>query len=209
VTHAVAELDDAGRLSLSGVFAELRRTEVALCADSFVAHAAPRYGCTTLVVASPGLENWRVPSGRSFYFDADRPIGDLIAAMRQILELHGLGSAGRPEVGEAERRMAQADADLLHAVTNGVGVDEVRGAYERFNAAHAEVIARVAEWPAAAAPLAADYAYDLPARSLNGGDATPRGLEDDTRRFVQNHLLVWRNTNLHKYVRARLEEARR
>src|SRR5204862_312112 len=141
--------DEAGKLSLPAVFAELRRADVALCADSFVAHAAPRLGCSTLVIASPGLENWRVPSSRSFYFDAERPIGEVVSAMRQILDLHGIESSAtaRPDVGDAERRLARADDALGRAVANGAAADDVRRAYEQFTAAHAEVVARVGDWP--------------------------------------------------------------
>jgi hypothetical protein len=190
------------------VFAELRRADVAVCADSFVAHAAPRLGCSTLVVASPGLENWRVPSGHSYYFDADRPLGDVVSAMRQILDLHGIRSAAttRPDVGGAERSLAQADNELGRAVSNGADGAELCRAYQDFTAAHAKVIARVAEWPPAAAPLADDYAYDLPTRSLNDNGAVAAGLEADQRRFVQNQWLVWRNTNLRKYIDWRLQE---
>jgi ADP-heptose:LPS heptosyltransferase len=207
VTHIVGAFDEPARLSLPGVFAELRRAELALCADSYVAHAAPRFGCSTLVVASPGLENWRVPGPRSFYFDAESPIGDVVSAMRQVLDLHGLASVVRPEVGDAEERLARADDELGKAVTNCAGPAELRGAYERFTAAQAEVVARIAEWPPSAAPLACDYAYDLPARTLNGNRAIPDELESQERRFVENHWLVWRNTNLRKYLVSRLAEA--
>jgi ADP-heptose:LPS heptosyltransferase len=208
VTHTLAAVDEARRFSLPAVFAELRRADVAVCADSFVAHAAPRLGCSTLVVASPGLENWRVPSGHSYYFDADRPLGDVVSAMRQILDLHGIRSAAttRPDVGGAERSLAEADNELGRAVSNGADGAELCRAYQDFTAAHAKVIARVAEWPPAAAPLADDYAYDLPTRSLNDNGAVAAGLEADQRRFVQNQWLVWRNTNLRKYIDWRLQE---
>src|SRR5205823_422280 len=48
VAHTVAAPDRPGGLSLRGVFAELKRSHVVVCADSFAAHAGPRMGCTTL-----------------------------------------------------------------------------------------------------------------------------------------------------------------
>jgi hypothetical protein len=211
VSFTVAHADRGGTLSLPGVFAELARAELAVCADSFTAHAAPRMACTTIVVASPGLENWRVPSDRSYYFDAETPLADLVAGMRQILELHGVGAAAsvKPPVGDPEARLAAADAELGAAVTDDAGFEALCSAYERFSAARAAVLGRVADWPPAAAALAADHGYDIPARDLNGHRATPAGLEPDLRRFVQDHWLSWRNTNLRKYLHRRLGEVRR
>jgi ADP-heptose:LPS heptosyltransferase len=210
VSHTVAAADGTGRLSLSGVFAELRRADVVLCADSFAAHASPRMACTTFVVASPGLENWRVPSDHSYYFDAEAPIGELVSGMRQLLELHGIGAAAeaRPSVGAAEERLARADAELGRAVTADASLTELCAAYERFRAARDEVIDRLARWPASAATLTGDYAYELPARDLNGDSTFPAELEPDTRSFVKNHWLTWRNTNLRKYLDSRLRESR-
>ena len=210
VSHTVAEADGLGRLSLTGVFAELKRADVVVCADSFAAHAAPRMACTTLVVASPGLENWRVPSDHSYYFDAETPIGELVSGMRQILELHGIGAtaAARPSVGEAEERLVRADAELERAVAGDASLPELCAAYERFRSARDEVVDRLASWPPAAATLTGDYAYEIPARSLNGDRTFPAGLEPDTRSFVKNHWLTWRNTNLRKYLDSRLQETR-
>jgi hypothetical protein len=199
---------EPGGLALPEVFEELARTDVVLCADSFAAHAAPRYGCTTLVVASPGLESWRVPSGRSYYFDAERPLAELVTAMRPVLALHGVGGNGSaPPVGDVERRLARADAELADAVSNGSTLAALCTAYERFGAARHEVVGRVAGWPPDARALTRDHAYDEPARSLDGGPSAAAAFEADTRRFVQNSWLGWRNTNLRKYLAARLSEA--
>jgi ADP-heptose:LPS heptosyltransferase len=210
VSHDVAVADGPGRLSLTGVFAELKRADVVLCADSFTAHAAPRMACTTLVIASPGLENWRVPSDHSYYFDAETPIGQLVSGMRQVLELHGIGTAdaARPSVGDAEERLAQADAELGRAVAADASITELCSAYERFRAARGEVVDRLAVWPPAAATLTGDYAYDTPTRDLNGDHTFPPGVEPDTRSFVKNHWLTWRNTNLRKYLDSRLQTVR-
>ena len=209
VSYAVAGAA-GGRLPLTGVFEELKRADVVVCADSFAAHAAPRMACTTLVVASPGLENWRVPSDRSYYFDAETPIGELVAGMRQILELHGIGQTvtARPSVGDAEERLAHADAELERAVAANASLVELCAAYERFRAARDEVVNRLEAWPPSAATLTGDYAYEIPARDLNGDHTFPAGLEPDTRIFVKNHWLTWRNTNLRKYLDSRLQETR-
>jgi ADP-heptose:LPS heptosyltransferase len=209
ISHSVARLDLPSGLSLSGVFAELRRADIVVCADSFAAHAAPRMGCTTLVVASPGLENWRVPSDRSYYFDAESPIGDLVSGMRQILGLHGIGATAdaRPPVGEPEQQLVQADAELGRAVIDSTTIGGLWRAYQRFSAARAEVLRRVADWPPAAATLTGDHAYHVPVRALNG-NGTAAEFERDTRRFVHSHWLAWRNTNLRKYLDSRLQERR-
>jgi hypothetical protein len=202
----LASADGRGGLSLPGVFAELERADVAVCADSYAAHAAPRLGCTTLVVASPGLENWRTPGDRSFYFDADRPIEEVAAGMREVLRLHGISTnQAEPSIGDAEQRLAHADLELGRALENGAGLGELWNAYERFGTAQAEVGGRVAAWPPPAAALAREHPYDFGRRSPNGNGAITPELERDTRRFVQNHWLVWRTTNLRKYLESRLQ----
>lgn len=210
VSHEVAGVDRPGGLSLRGALAELRRADVVICADSFAAHAAPRLGCTTLVVASPGLEDWRVPSGRSYYFDAESAIRDVVSGMREILGLHGVGPAAapRPPVGETEERLAEADAALATAVADGASLADLYTAYERFGAAREAVVGRLAAWPPGAVPLTDDHAYDIPPRSLNGDGATQTAFERDTRQFVANYWLTWRNTNLRKYLDSRLREVR-
>jgi ADP-heptose:LPS heptosyltransferase len=207
VSCALASSDGRGGLSLPGVFAELERAGAAVCADSYAAHAAPRLGCTTLVVASPGLENWRTPGDRSFYFDADRPIREVAAGMREVLRLHGISAdQTQPSIGDAEHRLAHADLELGRALANGAGLDELWRAYELFGVAQAEVGGRVAAWPPLAAALARDRPYDFRRRAPNSNGAITPELERDTRRFVQNYWLVWRTTNLRKYLEARLQE---
>jgi len=210
VSHTVAVPDRTSGLSLRGVFAELKRADVVVCADSFAAHAAPRMGCTTLVVASPGLEDWRVPSDRSYYFDAELSIGDLVSGMRTVLGLHGIGAKAvpRPPVGNAEQRLVGADAELGQAVADDASFSELCAVYERFCAVREDVIARLADWPPAAATLAGDHAYEIQARNLNGYRRLPPGFERDARNFVKNHWLTWRNTNLRKYLNSCFEHAR-
>jgi ADP-heptose:LPS heptosyltransferase len=200
----VASTDRRRGLSLPGVFDELRRCDVVVCADSFAAHAAARAGCTTLVLATPGLEDWRVPSPRSYYFDAAAPIGTVIAGMRQVLALHGVDGNGvaRPPVGDAEAHLVDAEARLGAALGKG-DLDAVRSAYETFRGARAEVGRRVTEWPESAASLARDHVYaDAPRRlELNG--SLPPGVERDVELFVENEWRSWRNTNVRKYLELR------
>ena len=70
------------------------------------------------------------------------------------------------------------------------------------------MIGRLGAWPPASVTLTGDHAYDIPARDLDGDRAVPAGFEGDTRSFVKNHWLLWRNTNLRKYLDMRLQEAR-
>ena len=206
VAHDIASVDLPGRLSLRGVLHELDRAEVVVCADSFAAHAAPRHGCTTLVLASPGLENWRVPSDRSYYFPADAALEEVVAGMRRILALHGVrdGTSGRPRVGAPEQQLIDADGELERLVTDGAPAAEVFSAFQRFTTAKAEVADRVAAWPPGAAALVQDHDYGAPTRTLNGDHEASVHFEQDALRFVEHHWSTWRNTNLRKYLSERL-----
>ena len=130
--------------------------------------------------------------------------------MREILALRGLrtGAGPRPEIGDAERKLAGADAELARAVGERAPLDTLFAAYERLCAARADVAARLSAWPPAAVALTSDFAYDSQARSLNGDGVLRAELEEDARRFVHDHLLTWRNTNLRKYVQSRIREER-
>ena len=83
VKYAIA--GDSRTLGLADFLGELERAHAVVCADSFAAHASPQFGCTTIVIAKPGLENWRTPSSQSFYFDVERPVKELLAGMRAVL----------------------------------------------------------------------------------------------------------------------------
>jgi ADP-heptose:LPS heptosyltransferase len=204
VQVGVAAADGRRGLSLPGVFGELRRADVVVCADSFAAHAAARAGCTALVLATPGLEDWRVPIPRNYYFDAEAPIGTVVSGMRQVLELHGVhGDGGGPRLGAVEERLAQAEAGLAAALGDGASFAELRDAYERFRRERVALGSRVAGWPAEAAALAGDHAYEQAPRELGANGALPRELERDVRRFIENEWRTWRNTNVRKYLELR------
>lgn len=198
-SFAVAE---PAPLSLGATLAELSRADVVLCADSFAAHAAARAGRTTLVLASPGLETWRVPGDRGYYFAADAPIDAVIAGMRQALDLHGVRAAisARPPVGEPERALRDADAALGDALDG-----DVLPAYARFCRARADVLERVAVWPPEWSALVGEDGAAACARDVGGA---PAELEPFTRSHVRHDWLRWRHTNLRKYLEGRLREER-
>ncbi len=193
-------------LPLRKVVDELERADVVICADSFAAHAAPLHGCTTLVVATRGLENWRAPGDRSFYFDAAAPLMEVVAGMSEVL---ALAPVPRPAVGAHEERLAEADDALAKAFANGSTIVELCMIWDRFATAREEVVARITEWPPSAATLVHDHPYDVPARRLNGDGAPAPSLEDNLRRFIETQRLEWRKTNLSRYLQVRLSEERR
>ncbi len=116
----------ARTLSLIDLFAQLERSDVAICADSFAAHAAPVRGCTTLVVAGKGLENWRVPREQAYYFDGAVPIPRLAAAMGLVIG--PLAKAEEPPgavvTGAAAHRLLGASEEFAQASAED-GEDEV------------------------------------------------------------------------------------
>ena len=181
VTHSLAALDEAVASPPRGV-AELRRANVAVCADSFVAHAAPPPGCIDARRRERRARELARPQ-RPQLLLRRRPRRSATSCPRCARSSTCTASdprrpRGRTSAGPSDR-LARADDELGRAVANGAGNDELCRAYEHFTAAHTDVIARVAEWPPAAAPLAADYAYDLPARPLNDNGVVAAGLEPD------------------------------
>src|SRR5205814_716056 len=86
VQFRIATDANSRTLSLCEAFGELENCDAVICADSFAAHAGPVFGCATLVIARSGLESWRVPFERSFYFNAAQPIGEVEEAISRIQE---------------------------------------------------------------------------------------------------------------------------
>lgn len=223
VTVEQATPDVRQRLSVRGVFAELDRADVVVCTDSFTAHAAPLFGCTTLVLARPGLENWRAPHPRSFHFDGDGPLADVVGGMRQVLGHHGvLRPQDRqvPPLGAPEQRLVAAGRDLARLLAGGHGgadggdgssgadVERVRAAYSCLAAARDAVVQRLPGWPADARGLLRDEAYEIPMRRLESERPVPRWARPAVLNHMEHHWLRWRNTNLHKYLELALGEAR-
>jgi hypothetical protein len=206
INFSLAGHDGRG-LPLKGVFAEMERSHVVLCADSFAAHAGPLFGCTTLVVAAPGLESWRTPSSQSFYFDIAQPVGEMVAAMREVLSytcdklLHHppmeLGAA----LAEHAFRLDRATCRILkllrdtRAQTDPALVDAHTEFVESYNA----VIGNLAEWPDQYSALFADVDYSRTWRRM---DPSSVNLDErDQLDHLQAQLSRWENTNLRKLLR--------
>jgi hypothetical protein len=195
-----------GGLPLAGVFAEMERSHAVLCADSFAAHAAPLFGCTTLVVAAPGLENWRTPWSRSYYFDITRPVDEMVAAMREVLGYsdENLVQSSPTEVAPA---LAQ-DAFRLEQATDGMtalldkgtaGHSELTDAHARFSQAYDALVRGLAQWPAQYSALFHDVDYG---RAQQRGKTDCNGLSDaDYLDHLRNVHSRWQSTNLCKLLR--------
>jgi hypothetical protein len=196
-----AEPDGRRGLTLRGVFAQLDDAHVALCADSFTAHAGPLMGCTTLVLAVPGLENWRVPYARSFYFDGHAALDGTVSALRQILAHHGVIRSPallQPPLHAAEEEVTSLGYALFQSLASGADVAEICAAYARLDSARDAVLRRVPEWPAGARALLSDHTYEFPSPTLKSD--LPVTLQRCVVRHIEDQWLRWRNTNLCKYL---------
>jgi hypothetical protein len=170
-------------------------------------------GCTTLVLAPPGLENWRVPYPWSFYFDAEAALDTVVAGMRQVLGHNGVLAPQdryRPPLGAPERRLVAVGHELaqLLASTDDPGMGAICAAYRRFARARQAVVQRLSTWPAPARGLLSDHAYELPLRPLEADQPVPPSLRPSVTEYVAQSWLGWRNTNLCKYLELALPETR-
>lgn len=196
VTVEVARSEGSCFLSLPGVFRELEAAHAVVCADSFASHAAPLFGCTTLVVATAGLENWRVPFAGSYYFRAEDRVDEVGAAMRQVL-----GGAAAAQLSQAESRLVDLGRRLeeLFDAEPSDGA-AFHAAYRDFARTHRLVIAGLQRYPPELAALLSDVEHQAALRSPeaegDGGRAAPAlmlHLRDQWER--------WQNTNLRKFLR--------
>jgi hypothetical protein len=189
---------DSRTLGLAGVFSELEQCDVVLCADSFAAHAGPLFDCATLVMAHAGLESWRTPYERSFYFDMEQPISDVLPAMTRILEQFS-GDAAQVaaalpseaiELHRATGRLKKIIEDS-HQVT----ASALNGNYDSFAASYAAVADNLQERSGCPAGLLhdADYRRTWPSIELKADD-------DDELRRLHARLDRWENTNLRKFL---------
>ena len=202
----VAHCENSRTLPLSGVFSELERTHVVLCADSFAAHAAPHFGCVTLVIAAVGLKNWRTPSERSFYFDAGQDIDELLAALRKILDASwrdGSSPATTEWKAPFEQlcvRLDRATRDLKVAMNPPDGhVNGMYGLRSNFLELYQDCVRSLKDWPEEFTGLWRDVDYQgILWRALP--ELRDAGDEDILRHFRQE-FREWERTNLRKYLR--------
>lgn len=190
-----------GTPTFEGVFSELGRCQVVICADSFLAHLAPLFGCTTLVLARPGLEKWRAPYAGSYYFSADDSLEEVSAGLRQVLR----ACAGEPDasapVERPERVLAEASSRLGCVLTAPAADGLLGQSYGEFVDAYRAVIERLSGWSPAFQSIIKDADYDTAWCGTDGVSAVPANLAPDFRLHAQDRWEQWQSTNLCKYLR--------
>jgi hypothetical protein len=191
--------------TLARALDEIEQADVVICADSFAAHAAPVLGCTTFVLASPGLENWRVPSKRSFYFDAAEPPETVGLGIRQVLSHLRVGPA------KAQQRLAPTQAERrLRTAIDGLGRLLEQDGQVSFEAWQAELVhmieasagleGRLPSWPEPARGLVADHNLAWAARAVDEIADMPPEFRTDVLHYWQSQCQELNNSNLYKYL---------
>ena len=204
-TIRLAAPDEGSNLSLGGVFDQLDASDMVICADSFAAHAGPLFGCAVLVVAKRGLEPWRAPYRRSFYFDGDKPVRETAASMRALAEdlSGGVGSAqAAARVTRAEARLGELTAELdrsferVSESSNGASALPLRQ-YAELVRLHQAVAKSTRPLQDGHAALFRDSFAERPVRPPAAPDETaaaPLALH------LRDQFERWKNTNLAKYL---------
>jgi hypothetical protein len=206
VEFAVAEPTGTSVGSFERIFARLERSHVVVCSDSFAAHAAPLFGCTTLVVANAGVENWRVPLERTYYFGAQAKLDEVAAGMRQILARlatsESTTSSPPAQLDSAERELEGVTRQLQLLFEHGDDqtFDAMCASYQDFARVYQTVIARLPTWPPEFRALLGDVDYAAHPRTLDTSAPVPPILRPDVVLHLQDQYQQWCNTNLRKYV---------
>jgi len=159
-------------------------------ADSYLAHAGPRFGALTLVVAREGLEPWRVPSPSSFYFRSELDPHQIGEAMRQL--------CAEPRLSPRRSIEAATFRDAAEAVELQAPLEDLLAAWQRCFDAHNALVATLPEWPPALAMLLRDerYARLMPRVPRRDGIGEPELRAHLAKRFAE-----CASSNLWKYVR--------
>jgi hypothetical protein len=206
VALEIARCPSSRYLSLQGAFREIEAAHVVLCADSFASHAAPLFGCTTLVVATAGLENWRVPFARSYYFRAEDPIDEVGAAMRQVLGRLIDGRARAESLSRAEIRLDEL-ARSLEELFDGeptADVAEFRATYREFARTHRLVLDGLARRPPEQPALWRDVdPQEILLAPHEDGDGV---VSPALMLHLRDQWERWQNTNLRKLLRRVVQE---
>jgi len=194
-----------GGLSLADVLAQLGQAHVVICADSFAAHAAALTNATSMVLATPGLDYWRVPHQRSFRFDAQAPLADVAAAMRLVLAHAGAGSPrdhGRPLAGDEARQLVDCDLRLAADLAGEAGFATSFTTFQRFTALRRAVAERAVGWPAGARELVREGLDGAGPGGLDAldGAPVPERLRADVVLHIEDQWRQWRRSNLRKYL---------
>jgi hypothetical protein len=214
VTLEVARGAGGHTLPLDGVFEEMERSHAVICTDSFSAHAAPLFSCTTLVLASADLENWRVPFSSSFYFNSADPPAVIVAGMRQVLKRFQIEApAGDPPPLALSNGAVQLDTATvrLQELFENDAEDKLsalRPSYEEFVRSYESVARELGRWPGEFLALFHDYKYDQPLRQLRVENLLDNDSAADFLAHLQDQFERWQNTNFCKYLRWLLASAR-
>lgn len=197
---------EPGPVALPRVFAEMEGAHAVICVDSFAAHAAPLFGCVTLVVGWAGLEDWRLPGGPSFYFDGAATVEGVAAAMRHVLAaVDGAGSANGagPRLTRAQEGLLAAAEHLGEVLADdgAAGPRSLAAACHRFGEAYRLGLDETGIEALGATELFRDFPYSslrLPRLPVDGLPAA--GEREDLERHLRHQVRQWRGTNLSKYL---------
>jgi hypothetical protein len=197
---------DGGRtLPLRAALGEIERADVVLCADSFAAHAAPRAGRPTLVLATAGYESWRVPDGACFYFDpaagAAAVAEGLEVALRVLLPADGACPAQALSTGGGPRlRAAVARLEELLDARPEPPLEPLVAAYDEAFRAYHGALPELRDGPLE--PLLRDAFYErlLPPAPPGAAEA-PAELHADLRAHLRDQIERWWCTNLLRLLR--------
>jgi hypothetical protein len=202
----VASEPPARTLSLPGVLRLIAQADVVICADTFAAHVSPLSGCTTLVVASHSLANWRVPHAPAFYFDDEGAPAQIARGMRRVIaavspRFEG-GLPSHPWCTACGRDVVAATAGLAGAVAAASTTESsVSSDYRACSALLRELVSELPDWPEDFRSLLGDRVYRRllpPLRSLDR--AQDAGARADLEAHVAHLLGAWENSNLYKYL---------
>ena len=198
-----------GPVSLDGIFTAMEGAHAAICVDSFAAHAAPLFGCATLVLGWRGLEHWRLPGGPSFYFDATAPAEGVAAAMRHVLAAVDPARDGRgPRLTRAQRALVEAGEGLGALLAHGTGdAHALAAASRRFSDAYLAGLDETGIDAPGFAELFRDQAYGELRLPRLAADGPPSPAEhEEVARHLRHQVRRWRGSNLAKYL-ALVDEA--
>lgn len=194
-------------LSLSGVFEQLESAHAVVCADSFASHAAPLFQCNSLVVMRAGVENWRVPSDGSFFFDGNAPAGEVGAAMRKVLlalETPLTATERLARFTQAEVRSEQLARELEALFDGDLGrsVDQLYRTYEEFVDLNQALVEARDSGANEGAGLFCDTLASAPLRRPSA--SAPQQAGEALLLHLRDQFERWRNTNYVKALRLQL-----
>ena len=198
-----------GDAGLAAALDEMAAADVVVASDSFAAHAAPMLGRAALVVAQPGLADWRVPAPRSFYFEDTLPLPAIAAGMKQVLAAAGLFDAADiavplPWAPPAGRALVAATRSFRAVLADGGA--SPRHAYEELGQALRGVVAGFDHWPRELDAVLADRPYGhllpplAPGAGEDGRNAANAANVADLRLHLRGRFEEWEGSNLHKYL---------